>query len=435
MTTPVPPRITRLEGWNAGTDNLSAEFSLVDGALRDVVNTDLAADGKPRRRNGFVRAVAGTRVRSLWCNPGFSHALYADEDALVAMATDTSIVTITTGLVPGAPVSMALAAGRVFWSDGTQTGVVGPDLAARPWGVEGPGGPPVCTATSGAGGLFAGTYLVTVTFLSADGEESGAPQAALVQVPDSGGIALSNIPQPTDGAPIIRLYRSDANGDVMYRAMDIPAGMTTALLGAQPLGRPLDTQYMSRMPAGAIVRWFAGRLWVVSGNTITASEPLRYGLTLLPQNRLTLPGEITMFEGIGDGTPGAGLFVGAGDRTYWLAGANPADFNAALVYPAGRGVVSGTPLKVSGTKLKLDTAADVVYWLANSGVACVGTAGGQVLPLREAQVVAPAADRGATGLVQGAGGLETLVTALQGSSERGVAMGDRLECTVIRHDQ
>lgn len=442
MPSPSDKQLMRMNGWPAGVDNRSREQSLTRDetgktviALREAENVDLDKDGKVARRAGFAKVTSGIRVHSLWSEPlSFPLALYADNGELMAMQTDLGTFSVRDGLVTGQPLSYAVAAGRVYWSNEMQTGCLSADGVALPWGIEGPNGQPTVVGGGGIGGLDAGTYQVAVTFLSAAGEESGASLAAIASVPAGGGLTLTDIPQPADATQRIRVYRSGANGDVLYHASDIPQGVTTLLLGAARLGRPLTTQFLEVMPAGHIVRQFAGRLWVAKGSIAVYSEPLRYGLTKLPQNRMSFAGRLDLMEPVGNGDDGGGgLYVAANDRTYWLGGSNPVDMRAAYRYPEGGGAVPGTAVRVAGTTLGLETTEPVVYWLARNGVGCVGLPGGQVMPLRAAQVQAPAADGGAS-VFRDRNGVRQIITTLQASSPRGMAMGDRLDCEVIRHD-
>lgn len=441
MTTPTDKQMVRMAGWPAGIDNRSPEQALQRDdqgrtviALRDAENVDLDKSGKPSRRAGATRRIIGTRVHSLWGDPAFPLALYADNGALMAVQSNLRTFQVRDGLAPGQPLSYAVAAGRAYWSNGMDTGCVSADGVALAWGIAGPGGQPTLTGGSGIGGLNAGTYQVAVTFLSAAGEESGASLAATVTVPQGGGITVTDIPQPADLTQRVRIYLSPANGDVLYHVMDLPAGTTQMLLGVAQPKKPLTTQFLEVMPAGQSVRYYAGRLWVAAGKVLVYSEPQRYGQTRLPQNRITLPDWIDMAEPVGNGEDGGGLYVAAGERTYWLGGTEPAQMNAAYRYPMGGGVVPGTPVRVNGSMFGLQTSDPVIYWLARNGVACLGLPGGVVVPLREGQVIAPSADGGAS-LFMDDGSNRKIITALMGASQRGAAIGDKLDCEVIRHDQ
>jgi hypothetical protein len=130
-------------------------------------------------------------------------------------------------------------------------------------------------------------YQVAVTFRDIRGEESGTGQAAQIAVPEGGGIALSNVPQPLDAdVNIVRVYLSPANGDMLYFVRDMPVGMTSATLGAGARGKPLDSQFMEKMPAGSIVRALNGRMFVARGAEMLWSEALGFGLHHLRSHSL-----------------------------------------------------------------------------------------------------------------------------------------------------
>lgn len=434
MPVPSDASLIRADGWAAGIDNRDPEQALArddNGAVnvaRDAVNVDIDRAGKVARRTGYTKIVAAHGAASLWASPEFPFGLYVDNGMLRGVRESGETFDVRDGM--GAePVSYAVAAGRVYWSSAAQNGVVSPDGVPADWGIPTPGFPHV-SALASAGGLFAGVYQIAVTFLTPTGEESGAGPAARVLVADGGGVQI-DVPQPPDPAWRVRIYATDANGDMFYSAFTLAAGIAQAQLGAHVNGRPLTTQFLEPMPPGHIVRRFGGRLLVARGNLVTWSEPLRYGLTNVARNAVALPADITMMEPLGAGTDAAGVLVASGAKTYWLPGADPAKFNAQIV--RAHGVVPGTALRVPGDVFALQTSADVAYWVDDAGTGCIGLAGGEVTTLQAAQAIAPSAVSGAS-LYRDRNGLRQIVTTLRGAQERGLAMGDKVSCAVYRHD-
>lgn len=430
-------RLVTLAGWPAGIDNLSPEQDLTrdpDGvvsAVRMAENVDLSRDGKPRRRAGRTRVLSAARVHSLWHAGAWPFALYVADDQLMAFQPGENYA-VAGGLSQGWPVSYALAADKVYWSNGFQTGVVLPDGSVAPWGCKGPGGTPTLTAVPGAGALDAGTYQVAMTFQLASGEESGASLAATIDVPEGGGIALSDIPAPLDdGVARARIYVTGAQGDVLYHAMDLAPGLPAAMLGQGPRGKMLDTQFLTPMSAGSIVRWFAGRLYVAAADVLAWSQALRYGLHHPAFNRIRFGAAIDMVQPVASGGDGAGLYVAAGDRVYFLAGADPATFTQAIA--RSRGVVPCSALAVEASVFGVQQGGEVAYWMGRDGVPCLGLPGGQVMPLREGQVVAPQAASAAS-LYREQNGLRQVVTALSQSRPQGLAFSDSVTVTVQRFD-
>lgn len=420
--------------WPAGIDNVHAETGVVsneDGlpaALREAENVDLDAQGWPQRRTGYVKRIDGAGVHSLWAHPLLSFGLFVDSGTLYAMPESGTPWVVRAGLAPR-ELSYELVSDRVVWSNGTQSGVVTLDGEDAEFGVEDPAGQPVVTATAG-GGLAAGRYQVAITFRSATGEESGTGPAVQVVVGEGGGIALSSITQPQGtGVAFVRIYASPCNGDVLYAQRDIPVGVTALSIDAGRKGRPLETQHLERMPPGHIVRILNGRLFVAAGNQLVWSQPLRYGVFDPVDSHIGFA-RIDMMETIGDGTDGAGIYVADGKRVMWLAGGDPQAFGRRIAdsYSA----VPGSAARVPGSWFGLDSPAPVIYWLATDGVACLGLPGGAVVRLRADQVVAPAANYGAT-LVREAGGLRHVVTSFREIAPQSLAIQDCASAEVYRH--
>ncbi len=101
------------------------------------VNVDVGPSGEVSRRPGFFRVAAGD-FHSLWSDGG--HAAYAGcGDALVRIVPDARdpagvvVETVASGLTPGARVSFLGVAGRVYYANGFEKGVIA-DGRAWAWG-------------------------------------------------------------------------------------------------------------------------------------------------------------------------------------------------------------------------------------------------------------------------------------------------------------
>src|SRR3546814_19611607 len=115
-------------------------------------------------------------------------------------------------------------------------------------------------------------------------------QAATIDVPAGFGIRLTAIPQPADpSCKFIRVYMSEADGDVLHSAAQLAVGATQYDLGKRALGRLLDTQLLDRMPPGTIVRAYLGRTSSGLGHRAVYSDPLRPGLTSRKGNYFAFP--------------------------------------------------------------------------------------------------------------------------------------------------
>ena len=424
-------QLTNAGPWPLGVDNTSQEGALPADdfgrtvALRDAVNVDLSAGGRPRRRRGYTQALAGATVHSLWSHDDLDFGLVVDNGALLALRSDES--TFDLGVAMGdLPVSYALINDQVHCSNRSASCIVDLGMQAWSWSPEQPAGQP--TLAAGGGALSPGRYQVAVTFTDALGRESGSTVAAVIELAAPGGIVVTDVPAPAAG--YVNLYCSGPN-DTVLRLYDSapawPAG--TAILG-EATGRPLVTQHLEPLPAGDIVRAGHGRRWVARGNELFWSEPLRYGLFRPSQNRMRFNAPIDLLEPIGDGTGGAGVFVGAGNHVHWYGDAEPAKWTQATA--SFNGALPGDTLRVPGTTMGRQTDEPVVVWLSRSGKVAVGSAGGTVTEVQNGAVI-DNADRGALLLREQAGDTH-VVAALRAPSKHGLAVADVAYAHVVHRD-
>lgn len=88
----------------------------------------------------------------------------------------------------------------------------------------------------GAGTLLNGTYSYAVTFISAGGESSpsGIATVTVVDASTDGQVALTDIPRGPDGTTARRIYRTDADGSVLYLAATLSDNTTTTYTDNAP---------------------------------------------------------------------------------------------------------------------------------------------------------------------------------------------------------
>lgn len=428
-------RLLKLGPWPRGVNNLADEGSLPMNefgsrpiALREADNIDFDRMGWPKRRRGATRLFTGTLVHSVWSDPQLAWALFVDDGELHALHEDQQVQPLGVTVGPR-PVSYARINDRIVWSNGSVRGLLTLDLQAHDWAPEQPGGQPDVAVAAGLS-LDPGRYQVAVTFVDALGRESGSTLAVALEVPASTGIAVSNLPQPMTAAGI-NVYLTGANDQVLRLHSQVPAGVAALLLGAPALGRVLTTQFLSPLPPGQIVRYFNGRQLVAVDDEVLWSEPLRYGLFHRARNRIRFADRVDLMEPVGDGSPGAGLFVAAGQRTYWLGGADPKDFSHQIAY--GHGAVPRTATAVAGTVLGVDTAETLPVWLSRNGYFCIGVPGGNVQPLKQGEAALDGADSGAA-LFRACAGLQQLLVTLRAPYQQGLAVTDRAVAHVIHRD-
>lgn len=420
--------------WPSGINNLAKEGRLPTDetgravGLREADNLDIDRAGFVSRRGGSDRFFTGDLSHSLWSHDDLEFGLFADAGALHAVLPDGSIEALDVG-VGQLPLSYDLFGDRVLFCNAMVSGMVGLDLQPRAWAPEQPPGQPQLAAVAGFA-LNPGQYQVGITFTDALGRESGnALAAAVVEVAEGQGIQVSQIPVPQSAETLrVNVYLSDANDTVLRLHSNLVAGTTTLLIGAPAQGRAAMTQFLTTMPPGRIVRLLNGRQFVADGRYLRWSPPMRYGLTDRVRNVMRFNDDIDLMEPVGRGTESAGFFVAAGKRTYWLGGADPANWNQPIAY--GHGAVPGSSIVINADVLGFDSSAPVAFWLARNGRFVVGMPGGQVVPLKRDEFVAQDADRAAV-LLREQGGIRQLITALRAPRTNSFAIADKPVAHVI----
>lgn len=425
-----------------GIDNLNPIDALRKGAVREAVNVDLNTAGQAQLRGGYREAVPGVYGHSLFgCSFGLVGVL--DNALVVSAGTVASTHTVRAGMAPR-ELSYAELNGDVYWMNGVEFGRIrGHDYAdTRGW-IDNPGTPRASVTTNG--GMAPGDYQVALTFTDADGRESGSDLANYLTVPAGGGIRLDDITYPAD-AVAVRIWVTDPNGGddeaglatVLRHYRTLPAGLTYLTVGAGngPRGKVLETQFLTPLPPGQILRSHNARLWVAAGNTLHFGEASRYGLCH-PDNAFRFYAPIDLLEPVGQGQT-SGIFIAcggaggeAGGRTFWLTFADDKSSSRVVCYP--HGAVPGSGGCAPGKLFGLDTTGDVAFWVSWNGVFCVGLPTGQVLPLTEGQLAIPVGTRGAP-LVREAKGLRQILMAMRGQVVgSGLAVGDAVATTIRRN--
>lgn len=388
-----------------GKNNVSHETDLPENSARELLNVDITNSGEPSRRKGYTSVYdsGGETVHSLFTAGQLT--VFMQGQALKQLHPDFTATNIRTGLDPDNPISYAEINKLIYYSNGDNSGIIDSDGAHADWGVDAPLGQPLLMQI--AGSLDEGEYQVAVTYLNPFGEESGSILAMPITVPAGGGIQLMNIPQST--ASSVNVYVSTAGGDQLYWQANIPMGETTYSFTSLKQGRKLETQFLERMPAGHIVRYGHGRLWVARGNLLIFSPALRYGLYDPRFTYFQFPADIDIVQPVEDG-----VYVTA-DKTYFLAGTNPAEMKQDVVYPYPG--VRGTGMEVPHTKfiaendLISDSAKeDVAFWYSTKG-AVLGYPNGNVHPITEDRVAISEYGKGAS-LLREEDGIRQLVTSL-----------------------
>lgn len=369
------PDFAKYDGWPDGENNILDAVELPQTSLRRVVNYDIMDGGDLHRRRGRTLAYTGTIVTGTLYSNG-KRVLFVEGGnmwELIKISGVWTRVLFRVG-VTNRPVSYLDVNGDIYWSNGLFTGCIDAEGQDLPWGIRGPHEQPNVSGADVGGNLEVGTYQVAVTFLDDLGQESGTPLSKTVEIAVAGGsIQLTDLPTPIDGSTI-QVYCSSANGEGLYRVGQLIAGTPdyriTAVSNQQTI--KLQTQFGSVPPAGDVLEYFNGRIYIAEGNIVWFTEALRYGLVKQHRNFLQFSKPVTVMKAVADG-----IYICA-DQTYWVSGVDTSEFQQIPVLPYGA---------VKGTGINLPES-DNVAWFSEEGVILGGL---------EAQVTNVQEDKSAVG--------------------------------------
>lgn len=362
-----------------GVANRTSEADTPPGAARAIINLDVLGSSLIVRR-GRQTVYPGAGIHSLWSAPGLDFGLFVQDDTLYYFGESGEVAALRSGLHLR-DVDYAFVGGNIYYSNGVETGCVTAGGVHRPWGVATPDDSYTAAFTTD-GGMDAGEYYVSLTYM-AGREESGASLARAVQVPQNGGITLSQLPTNAPAnATALRVYVSPANDPRLFHARDVALGMDGVAINAGPRGKLLDTSFLVPAPPGRFVMAMNGRIFSASGRYLRWTEALRYGLYDPANNYLTAPRAITALAA--PERPGFVLFVGTSEKTYVYQGDDIA--SATMVTAKHVGIIPGSVAMVRHDALDIQGVTyDCPVWLGTNGVPYVGTEVG-VLPLSKTAV-------------------------------------------------
>ena len=362
-----------------GVDELSHETSLPRGAVRSMTNIDVGRTGKMRLRPGFVRSISAP-AHSIRYMPQRGITLVGKGNALYQLDTSSMATTLVAMLNSGHPLEYIEYNGHVYASN--RTSLVWLPADANTWrtvGVPVPDAPTV--AASLTGDLPSGRYGVTITKLDDRGEESGSATVQFVDLPNGGGIQLSNLPVFSGS---VAIYLTAANDENLRVSETIPAVFSTYLASLYPQGRPLETFSMVPLPPGDFIRWHNGRLYTAVYDTLRWTEALRAHVHDASADLMKFSGFISFIEPVVDG-----IYVGDSRGVWFLKGGDPDEFAPVRVSPCravARSSISVPPEHFNPKQVQ--TSYPCAVWLSTSGYV-VGTAGGTAIELHADRIRVP----------------------------------------------
>lgn len=405
----MPLRTVKIGSFALGVNN-RREPSELDVVLPDrsrgtylyaADNVDIGDKGFLKRRVGTTPSIV-SRTHSVWSDPPFTEAFAVVAGNLERLSDGTGSLTRTTVRtgMPQRPVSYARGAdGDVYWSNGAvirriHAGVDRP-IHAEPLSTM-----PAVTTVAGA--LPAGQYLVAFTSQTIDGE-SPATRVVAIDVPANGGIQYA-------ACVPVNVYMSGPNGDVL--TLQQSGGANGAVLVYAEDGPRCETLNTELMPAGSIVRFYNGRLFVVIGNTLVASNPYHYGVCAPAESYFPMPADITVLEPTDNG-----LYIVA-DKSYWVGDPFTDKLQEVLPYGAIPGTSGRSP------------DDEQVFWQSTQGL-IVADKNMSVKNVQEDALAFTPAESGAS-LYREADGMTHIVTSRAGAQPTVAAVGTWMEAEIIR---
>lgn len=391
----------------------SAERFAQQGYLDACDNLDIDDTGRVLSRLGTTLAAAGS-YHSLWASDDQRICLVMSGTDLKRLNQDYSLTQVAR-LMASRRVSYCEQQDVVYLSNGVDKGRLASGAFGE-WGIRTPISQPV--AQLGAGSLPPGRYQYALTFRRATRAESGTSVAGMIELAAQGGISFSSIEVSSDPEVVDKcLYLSGPNGEGLYRAATLDNSVTSfAYTGnGMDLTVRLETQFENPPPPGDIVECYNGVMYVVQGSVAWHSAPYQFERFCFKDQFMPFPDAVTMFAAVNDG-----IYVSAGNTTWFLQGEGPGKFKSHVVMD--HGAIMGTAVKTSMGVIKTDEeepegepGGTAVAWASPRGV-CFGMEGGKTINMTERHYLLPTAQRGA-GIVRTTRGMIQYLASLEGTQQ------------------
>lgn len=393
---------------SAGVDVLSSETQLPPKAVRVAVNVDLDRNGAFSRRDGRTLRQAGAGYHSLYYAAQKGWLLVARDQTLYCVDPETYALTALITLASRDPLSFCEYNGNVYFSSVSSFGWIPSDSTlARPVGIPAPPIQPSLSAAAGT--LTPGVYGVVITQVDDRGEEGPASEFATINLPNGGGIRLTNLPEHFGWR--IYVYITAPDGDVLRFTTELPAVFATYVVTAPANGGECDTQHLRPLEPGEFVRGFNGRLYTAKNGTLYFSEPLRPHHYNPAHGYIPFSGHISFIEPVFDG-----LYVGDSRGVWFLDGGDPTQFKPRHVSSCRAVRRSSLVAPPEIFPKDVESSTPVAVWLSTSGYA-VGAPGGKVTELQSGFIKVPPGLMGRSALLL-RGGRKQVITAVNSTTAR-----------------
>ena len=294
-----PIRITGIKGIN----NLFSPEQIPDGFLFNAVNIDILNTGSWRIREGQVKEYAGTDCHSLF------DRYFIEGSDLKRLESDNT-ATVIQSSIGAEPMFYTKVDDIIYCSNGVVTGKI-IDGSWNDWGIDIPTFHPVLGEA--AGNLHAGTYQVCLSWITKDGEVSGAIAATSITVGDGAGISLTNFPPAPAEAIKVGIYMTGINDDNFYLNDEISLPVTSVTILDTETAIPLVNHFAAPLHPTTMLQEHYGRIYYKDERLLRFTRILDYNL-VDDNNYLPLDSEITAIISL----PGL-LYVGTETGIYRIS--------------------------------------------------------------------------------------------------------------------
>ena len=381
---------------------LKVAFAKKQQYLAEAKNVDITNSFEARRRAGYS-AIYRASVHSLWSGSGM--CLFRDGQTLKMLRDDLSAADVLrSGIIGNRPMTYLALNDLVYYSDGTYSGIIEGGVD-RSWGLA---VPPMAGLSSTWGTLLAGHYRVAVSYLRADGQESGTSEPAMIEIADNSGIAIAITASSDPTVTAILIYVTRCDGETFYQAYrQANAVQTVSHITEQAMSTTFSkTLLFGPPPAGTMLEYYNGHIYIVDQSTIWHTEPFRYELIDALQDYLSFDRDVTLMGAVEDG-----MFFGTDTEIAFAQGPGPRKFS--MERKTSYGAVKGT-MQVIDHLEKDGTLKKWIAFVSKEGL-CFGKPGGEIDNVTRNNYIMPPACSGA-GLIRTSDGVQQSIAVLKGNN-------------------
>lgn len=348
------------------------------------------------RRPGATLQLEGP-AHSVW-SPQDEICFFVSGGLLQQLHLDWTVTTHRSDMMD-LPVSFTVCGERVYYTNGQQNGVIDEGVH-RTFGLA---VPPVFNASDTGGSLQPGRYLYSMSYVRADGQESGALPGTPIEV-INGGISFSAIPVSDDPTVVHKiLYLTNADGNLLYEAAVLENGQTSFTLADACLEVESESVYMCEAPHGHLVTEYYGHLLIANDRYLYRSQP--YGPELFDLlDYLPFESRITILA-----PTERGLYIGTEDEIGFIAGTDPDEFVYSKL--TDYGAIEGTLSNVQTHFLNFEVPENIAATFFTERGIVIGLPGGALTNITNQRYEVDASQRGAS-IVRQFGGSAAYITTI-----------------------